>query len=262
MIHSDSTFASSIAKIRRYIIKKTSLSNVHQYDALPAIRQSEDDEPDFGVAEVYCNRQLLWMSLCRLAEPIAATSTTAYIYHFIRHLNGCNDSNVGYYVGLLSAAFAAAQFVSGFLWGPLSDRIGKKNCILLGLLGSSCSHLIWGFSSNLKMAFIARLLSGSLNANISMYKSLVGELEEKEQRMGFAMLAGIWTIGSIFGSCLGGQLAFPSKMIHGMDGDLLCRYPALLISMVCSGLLLGAFILAAITLKEVCHNLKYTRCVA
>jgi len=252
MVFRDSAFALSIAKVGRYIIKKTSLNDAIRYDALPSIEQRNDDEADFVVPRPYHNRQLLWISLCRLAEPIAATSTTAYIYHYIRHLNGCDDGNVGYFVGLLSAAFAAAQFVTGFVWGPISDRIGKKNCILLGLLGSSFSHLIWGFSSNLKMAFIARLLSGSLNANVSMYKSMIGNMEERDHGVGFAMLAGIWTIGSIFGSFLGGHLAFSSKMMDNMDANLWCMYPALLISMVCSGLLLAAFILAVFTLEEVC----------
>ena len=59
-------------------------------------------------------------------------------------------------IGLLAASFAAAQFLFSPIWGMLSDKFGRKPIILVGLLGSAASFLVFGFAENLTMLFISR----------------------------------------------------------------------------------------------------------
>ena len=52
-------------------------------------------------------------------------------------------------LGLLMASFSAMQFVFAPLWGRLSDRIGRRPVLLLGLAGSTVSYAMFGFASSL-----------------------------------------------------------------------------------------------------------------
>ncbi len=47
-------------------------------------------------------------------------------------------------VGLLGTSFSLMQFVFSPIWGRLSDRIGRRPIILLGLMGSCVSYLVAG----------------------------------------------------------------------------------------------------------------------
>src|SRR5262249_17331922 len=45
-------------------------------------------------------------------------------------------------VGLLSTSFSFMQFVFAPIWGRLSDRIGRRPVILIGLFGSFASYML------------------------------------------------------------------------------------------------------------------------
>lgn len=61
-------------------------------------------------------------------------------------------------------------------WGTLSDRIGRKPVLLLGLFGVACSALLFGLSRTFLWAVLARALAGALNGNVAVVKSVVGEV--------------------------------------------------------------------------------------
>lgn len=74
-----------------------------------------------------------------------------------------NDGQVAFYAGMITSAFTLAEFSTGFLWGKLSDRIGRKPILLCGLIGTAVSVLVFGFSRNFYTALLARALGGLLN---------------------------------------------------------------------------------------------------
>lgn len=87
-----------------------------------------------------------------------------YVYFMVRDFHITDDPNrIAFYAGLVTSAFTFAEFSTGFLWGRLSDRIGRKPVILTGLTGTALSVLMFGFSKNLTMALTARALGGLLN---------------------------------------------------------------------------------------------------
>lgn len=87
-----------------------------------------------------------------------------YAYYMVQSFNITNDPDwIAIYVGLITSAFAFAEFSSGVIWGRISDRIGRKPVLLAGLGGTALSMLLFGFARNLPMALLARALGGLLN---------------------------------------------------------------------------------------------------
>ena len=68
-------------------------------------------------------------------------------------------------LGLLIASAALLEFIFGPFWGSVSDRIGRKPVLMVGVLGYSLSALLMGLSTQLWMLFATRALSGVLNCS-------------------------------------------------------------------------------------------------
>ena len=87
-----------------------------------------------------------------------------YVYFMVQDFNVTKDiSQVSVYAGMVTSAFAFAEFSSGVAWGRLSDKIGRKPVLLTGLFGTALSMLIFGFAPSLPVALLARALGGLLN---------------------------------------------------------------------------------------------------
>ena len=87
-----------------------------------------------------------------------------YAYYMVLSFNLTSDPNkIAIYVGMITSAFAFAEFSSGVIWGRVSDRIGRKPVLLAGLAGTALSMIVFGFATNLPMALLARALGGLLN---------------------------------------------------------------------------------------------------
>ena len=48
---------------------------------------------------------------------------------------------IGLWVGLVMTAYPMAQFLSAPLWGSLSDRIGRRPILMIGLVGTTKTSL-------------------------------------------------------------------------------------------------------------------------
>jgi MFS family permease len=87
-----------------------------------------------------------------------------------------DTSQAASYAGVFIAVFSLAETLTGFWWGSLSDKIGRKPVLLLGCGGTIISLLLLGFSSNIWMAILARILGGALNGNVGVVQTMVGEM--------------------------------------------------------------------------------------
>ena len=87
-----------------------------------------------------------------------------YAYYMVLSYNVTADAHlIAVYVGMVTSAFAFAEFSSGIMWGRVSDRIGRKPVLLLGLAGTALSMISFGFARSLPVALLARALGGFLN---------------------------------------------------------------------------------------------------
>ncbi len=111
-------------------------------------------------------------------------------------------------VGLLSTSFSLMQFLFSPVWGRLSDRIGRRPIILLGLAGSCASYLVLAVASSLAVVFLARIVGGIAGANIPTAQAYIADVTTPENRAkGMGLVGAAFGLGFIFGPAIGGILS-------------------------------------------------------
>lgn len=169
------------------------------------------------------------------------TSVYPYIPEMIKSFDVPTVS-VAKYAGLLSLVFSLSQALVGISWGRASDKFGRKPTVMLALTCTMVSSILFGFSTSLPMAFIARSMQGLSNGNVGIIRTAVAELvpQKELQPRAFSIMPLVWTVGSIFGPSIGGTLVHPVERFPGVFGKvkLLERYPFALPNLLISLLFL------------------------
>lgn len=149
-------------------------------------------------------------------------------------------------IGLLMSIYSIMQFLFSPFWGALSDRIGRRPVILIGLLGGGFSYVLFAFSSSLTLLFIARALAGVFGGNISTAHAYIADVTKPEERSkGMGLIGAAFGLGFIFGPLIGAGL--------GLLGQKLGSAPPLGMSFSAVGaavLCFANFALAFSVLKE------------
>jgi multidrug resistance protein len=112
------------------------------------------------------------------------------------------------HLGLLFATYSLMQFLFSPWWGRVSDRLGRRPVLLIGLLGMALSFALFGLSQALWMLFAARVLGGLLSsALLPTAMAYVADSTSHEQRgQGMGLLGAAMGLGMVVGPSLGGFL--------------------------------------------------------
>ncbi len=112
----------------------------------------------------------------------------------------------GIELGLLMASFSAMQFIFAPLWGRLSDRIGRRPVLIIGLVGSTFFYAMFGLATiwrSLTWLFITRLGAGIAGATISTTQAYIADVTSLETRQkGMALIGAAFGLGFTFGPLL------------------------------------------------------------
>jgi MFS family permease len=142
---------------------------------------------------------------------------------------GVRKNEIAKWVGISSAVLAICQCVMAVPWGALSDRVGRKYTILMGLTSTMLFSLMFGFSKSLVTLLIARAFLGLMNGNVGIIRTMVAEMiyDKSLQPRAFSIMPLVWTIGSIFGPAFGGALANPAVRHPEIFGnwEIFRKYP-------------------------------------
>lgn len=161
----------------------------------------------------------------------------------------------GLTTGALFAVFSFMQFIFSPIWGRVSDRIGRRPILLLGLAGSVVFYALFGFASAgiladgktspddarfaLLLMFVARIGAGISGATISTAQAVIADSTSKEKRAhGMALIGMAFGGGFTFGPLLAG-----AALIFTPDRPEFAGYFA-------AGLSLVAWLLAMFKLPE------------
>ncbi|CAE6426810.1 unnamed protein product [Rhizoctonia solani] len=198
-------------------------------------------------------KQVFVLCLMRFAEPISFAVVFPFVNQMIHELNVTSDpKELGYYSGFVEGLFAIAQFCTVCFWGSLSDRIGRRPVLISGLCGVIGSTILFGLSKSFPMMLISRSLSGALNGNVAVIKSVLGEITDETNRgIAFAYLPLCWSIGSLLAPALGGFLSHPAERYPSVFGyELFRQYPYLLPCLAGSSISIIGLIAGILFLEE------------
>jgi MFS family permease len=131
----------------------------------------------------------------------------------------------GAILGLLMSSFSLMQFVFAPVWGRISDRIGRRPILLIGLAGSVVFYALFGYASSLPapaaglaltLLFLSRAGAGIAGATIATAQAVIADCTPPEKRRhGMALIGAAFGIGFTFGPLLGfGAL----KLLPGNHG--------------------------------------------
>jgi len=126
-------------------------------------------------------------------------------------------------VGMLSTSFSLMQFVFSPVWGRLSDRIGRRPIILLGLAGSCASYLVLALAPSLAVVFLGRIVGGIAGANIPTAQAYIADVTTPENRAkGMGLVDAAFGLGFIFGPAIGGILSHLGPSAPMWSASALC----------------------------------------
>jgi MFS family permease len=133
----------------------------------------------------------------------------------------------GMILGLLMSSFSFMQFLFAPFWGRISDRVGRRPILLLGLAGSFVFYTLFGIASEVAefgslqfavvLLFVARLGAGVAGATISTAQAVIADTTTPDKRSrGMALIGAAFGIGFTFGPLLGfASLFVPLKGAPG-----------------------------------------------
>ena len=137
-------------------------------------------------------------------------------------------------LGWLMASYALMQLICAPLWGVLSDRVGRKPILTLGVLGYAVTLLMFGLSTSFWMLFVARSLSGILSsATMPTAMAFIGDSAPEQERGGaMGQLGAATGVGVVVGPLLGGLLSADSLALPFFVGAAMAGLAFVLVLLI------------------------------
>lgn len=195
---------------------------------------------------------LFVLFLVTMIDMIGFGIVIPFLTYLVEDLAGEQDAaSIGIWVGLLMTSYSAAQFLFSPIWGALSDRIGRRPVLMIGLVGNTVFFTMFGLANTLVMALIARFLAGVFNGNIAVARAYIGDVSNPQQlatRMG--LIGAAFGLGFTIGPFLGGELSAPAERWGLFKDTIFETYPYLLPCVLASVLSVISLLFAFKSLPE------------
>ena len=195
---------------------------------------------------------LVVLFLVTMIDMIGFGIVIPFLTYLVEDLATDQDiTSIGIWVGLLMTSYSAAQFLFSPVWGGLSDRIGRRPVLMIGLVGNTVFFTMFGLANTLVMALVARFLAGVFNGNIAVARAYLGDVSTPKQlatRMG--LIGAAFGLGFTIGPFLGGELSSPAERWGIFADTIFESYPYLLPCILASVLSIFSLLLAFKYLPE------------
>jgi multidrug resistance protein len=108
-------------------------------------------------------------------------------------------------IGVLVASFSLMQFVVAPQWGRLSDRIGRRPVLLVGLAGSAVSYLLFALAPNFWVLLLSRLVAGAMGATVNVAQAYLADITSPDRRArAMGLIGAAFGLGFVVGPAIGG----------------------------------------------------------
>ncbi|KAJ3138496.1 hypothetical protein HK100_012571 [Physocladia obscura] len=149
-----------------------------------------------------------------LPEAIIETMLAPLVPFLIRSLSADVPADqleaaIGGRSGLFAGMFYLPLLFTSIIWGTLSDILGRKPILLIGLLFSGITTFVLGINnSSFAIALLCRFFAGVFGSNSIVAKGALGEIhtDEKGRSWAYSAYGSLYAISGIMGPLIGGLL--------------------------------------------------------
>lgn len=175
---------------------------------------------------VVINKHLFVLLACLFVVMIGLGIAMPVLPFYVERLGlveGTSRQSVVLQVTLLTGVYSLMQLIFAPIWGRLSDRIGRRPLILIGIAGYVIAQVMFGLSTSLWLLYAARILGGVLSsATLPVSAAYVADLTTNDERgRGMAWLGTAVSLGFVVGPALGGLLSRTDLHLNLRFGHLL-----------------------------------------
>lgn len=180
-------------------------------------------------AEEHVHLRLVTLALCSMVNsmqfwiivPVTPALVQWYLHDF-------DPRSVGYYSGLYSSAFAVGMLLSRNAWLRCCSLIGHRKSLVVSLVLSAGSMLLFAYSRWLSLSVVVRFLSGAACGSEVVPQKIISKINPSGNSK---QLQNEWIIisnsGRLIAPMLGGLLASPSYMRSLFESVISTQLPLL-----------------------------------
>jgi MFS family permease len=126
-------------------------------------------------------------------------------------------------IGIIIAAFSAAQILSAPLWGRVSDTYGRRPALMIGLLASALAYVVFGLADSIWLLLLSRIVQGAGGGTTGVAQAYVADTIEPSQRArALGWLSAATGAGFMVGPLLGSLASHFGQEAPGFIAAGLC----------------------------------------
>ncbi|HEU5050296.1 MAG TPA: MFS transporter [Gemmatimonadales bacterium] len=120
-------------------------------------------------------------------------------------------------IGALVATDSLLTFLLAPRWGRLSDRIGRRPVLLIGLAGSAVSYLVFGLAGSFLALLLSRVISGATGATVHVAQAYLADITPPERRShAMGLIGAAFGLGFTIGPAIGGSASLYGDALPGL----------------------------------------------
>jgi multidrug resistance protein len=120
-------------------------------------------------------------------------------------------------IGFVVASFSLMQFLLAPWWGRLSDRVGRRPVILVGLAGSALSYLLFAYAGNFWILLLSRVIAGGMGATVNVAQAYLADVTPPERRAkAMGLIGAAFGLGFVVGPAIGGLTSHFGEAVPGL----------------------------------------------
>ncbi|KAI0828591.1 major facilitator MFS-1 [Trametes gibbosa] len=175
---------------------------------------------------------MIVLSITMLGEFLSANVSAPFLLFMVEGFDQFHDeSEVGYWTGILVSTFFLTQFLTSLLWATVAAKHNQRIVLTISLLGSAVTCCLFGTSTSIQQAIVIRLLQGVFAGAIGVARGCVASVtDQSNEGRAYAILGFCWGFGGVSGAIVGGTFESPAKKWPGVFANvpLFEKYPYLL----------------------------------
>ena len=126
----------------------------------------------------------------------------------IQEVHGGDIGNAAFWGGILTAVYAAMQFIFGPLIGNISDSFGRRPVLLIALVVMAMDYMLMAVAGTIWLLLIGRIIGGITGATHTTAGAYMADISKPEEKAAnFGLVGAAFGIGFVVGPMIGGFLA-------------------------------------------------------